>query len=181
TGHTIILIGDKNGEFHEKLKYFKEQDNNTAGFPIFGEIYGYTDFMITSDGKRVPGFSLVLKHAIEWHNAMLKPFSYESFELFDLGRQSIEKMNKNYVHDDIIYYKKDDMNISIKTSEMFKYKYKDQDKETFLIKGEYLKDKTQVYCVSFEQGTDVDEVVYCLEEMYKDSRISLLFDKIVAF
>ncbi|CAG8727159.1 3369_t:CDS:1, partial [Cetraspora pellucida] len=65
TGHTIILIGDENGEFYEKLKYFKEQNKKTAEFPIFGEIYEYTNFMITLDGKRVSGFSLILKHAIE--------------------------------------------------------------------------------------------------------------------
>ncbi|CAG8590350.1 1455_t:CDS:1, partial [Cetraspora pellucida] len=41
----------ENGEFHEKLKYFKEQDKKIAGIPIFDKIYGYTDFMITSNRK----------------------------------------------------------------------------------------------------------------------------------
>jgi hypothetical protein len=64
-GHTVILIGDKDGEFHEKLEYFKKQYKKTGGFQIFSDVYGYTDFMITIDGSRVPGYSLVLKHKLE--------------------------------------------------------------------------------------------------------------------
>ncbi|CAG8742236.1 6709_t:CDS:1 [Cetraspora pellucida] len=46
SGHTVILVGDENEDLNEKLEYFKEQDKNTAGFPCFGEIYGYTDFVV---------------------------------------------------------------------------------------------------------------------------------------
>src|SRR5690349_17285177 len=68
-GHTVILIGDKDSEFHEKLKYFKKQYKKTGGFYIFDDIYKYTDFMITMDGNQVPRYSLVLKHTLEWHEA----------------------------------------------------------------------------------------------------------------
>ena len=63
SGHTVILVGDENGDLNEKLEYFKEQDKNTAGFRWFSEIYGYTDFVVTLQGHRISGVALVLKHA----------------------------------------------------------------------------------------------------------------------